>query len=240
MPEYFIPIIIVSVFALIVFLAIFYSQKAIIKRKLKKAPTQKIGSFQNGNIAKVVGNIEIVGEPIIAPLSKRPCAFYTLKIEKQVSSGKSTHWKTIVEEENNTLFLIKDESDYALINDTHIKSYIVKDHNYKSGLLKEVPEELLTFLAERGENTKGFLGINKTYRYAEGILEPGEKVAVLGQGNWKDAQELKLPEEYYRVLEIKSTAELAVHLSDDPDTLTQNIQVNNMGIERRGSNRYKK
>jgi hypothetical protein len=215
--EYII-IIVIIIISVSFFLNYFFSNKAIIKRKLNKAAPRSIRSIRNGNIAKLIGSIEFVDEPLISPLSKRKCSYYYVHVEEKVSSGKSSHWETIIEETKSNKFVIKDRENYAFINDKKIKSYIVQDRNYSSGIFHDADESLKKYLLQYGIDSEGFLKINKSIRYKEGILEKGEKVAVLGLCKWQRADELGLPEHYKDVLTVSSPKDEYIYLSDDPDT----------------------
>ncbi len=217
-------IVIALVFVIIIIISSFFSKKAKIKRKLKKAEFKNIGNFKEGEIAKIVGNVEFVDDPLIAPLSKRKCAYYYIHVEKKVSSGKRSHWKTIIEEELSCKFLIRDGSNYAFINDQKRKCYIVQDKSFSSGFLNDATDHLENFLRSRGYESEGFLGFNKTLRYKEGILESEEEIAVFGKGKWKYAEQLELPKKYRRVLEITSSEGVPIYLSDDPDTTLRNVK----------------
>lgn len=201
---------------------IFFSKKAIIKRKLKKSELHKIANFKDGEIARIVGTVEFVDAPLLSPLSNRECSYYHVHIEQKVGSGKNSKWKTIIEEEISNKFLIKEETSYAFINDSRIKSYIVQDKSYSTGFFTDTTENLENYLNSKGYKSEGSFGFNKTLRYKEGILEQGEKIAVLGKGEWKDAAELNLPEKYGKILAIASSTEDSIYLSDDPDTTVKN------------------
>ena len=210
------------VFGLIIITAIayqiFFNKKAVIKRKLKKAPHKRIYSFRNGEVAKFTGTIEIVDNPLIAPLSKRKCSYYHVIVEKQVSSGKSSHWKTIIEETKSCKYVIRDSSACALIKAYVLKSYVVLDKKFSSGAFNDADANLESYLNKHGHESEGFLGFNKTLRYREGVLEQGEQIAVLGKGKWHDAAEVNLPSNYDRVLVVTASEEHPVYLSDDPST----------------------
>lgn len=230
--------IIVIVIIIIISISYFFSKKAIIKRKLKNAKFKSIGDFKNGEIAKIIGNVEFINEPLISPLSKRKCSYYYIHIEQKVSSGKNSRWKTIIEEEVSSKFLIREGTDFAFINDNNIKCYIVQDKSFSSGFLDDATENLEKFLNSKGYESEGFLGFNKTLRYKEGILESEEKIAVFGKGIWKDVTTLELPEKYEKVLEITSNEGVAIYLSDDPDTTL--IKVKKDGYLRNNRNRSHK
>jgi len=218
-PEIFFIIAIALVIAGIAFGSLYYSKKAIVKRKLKNALDKKISDFVSGDIAKIVGKVEIVGTPLIAPLSGRRCAYYYVLVEQQVSSGKSAHWNTIIEEELAGSFVVRDGRYCAQINAKNVKSYLVQDRIYTSGFRNDATGVLEQYLRQHGQESEGFLGMNKTLRYKEGVLEEGELIAAIGRGEWKNADRAQLPDSYDRILEISSTEEEPVYLSDDPDTV---------------------
>lgn len=197
----------------------YFSRKAIVRRKLKNATGKKITEFVSGEIAKVVGKVEYVSEPLISPLSGRPCAYYYVLVEQQVSSGKGSHWKTLIEEEVAGNFVIRDGKYCAHINTKNVKSYLVEDREYSSGFLEDASLVLEKYLRKHGQESEGFLGFNKTIRYKEGILEKGELMAVVGRGEWKNSKEEQLADWYGRVLSISSSDDEIVYLSDDPDVV---------------------
>jgi hypothetical protein len=212
------------VVAIVVFISNYYSKKAIVKRKLKKAPGKKISDITSGETAKVTGNIQITGEPLIAPLSGRKCALYYILIEEKVHSGKSSHWDTLIEEEVTGSYVIRDGRNYAYINSKDIKSYIVQDRNFSSGFMEDATEVLEKYLSHHGKKSEGFLGFNKTIRYKEGVLEEGEMIAVIGKGTWRNPEQLNLNFSAGRILEITGSKEEPVYLSDDPETIKTNYR----------------
>lgn len=232
----------ISIGVIITIFSQLFTKKARIKRKLKKALWRKLRDFQNGESAKIVGEVTLIGEALIAPVSRRECAFYSIILEQKVSSGKSSHWKKIIEEEVSSKYLIKDGERYAYINDTNLKCYLVKDGNSSSGFLEDASPNLMRFLESKGIKSEGLLGFNKTLRYKEGILERGERMAVYGRGEWKDADTLQLPTIYDRVLAIISTDKEAVYLSDDSETTKTSIKetVTITVEEHKKESRYKK
>lgn len=203
----------------VLFLKFFFSKKEIVKRKLRKTEVKAIGSVIDGEIVKIVGNIEIFEEPLIAPLSKRDCSYYYICIEQRIRGNDSSRWETIIEEEVSSKFIIREGYDYAFINDNKVRSYIVQDMVYYSGFGNDASENLKEYLTSKGHKSESFFGFfNKNLRYKEGVLENREKVAVLGKGTWKDVTSLNLPERYEKVLEISSPEKSSIYLSDDPDT----------------------
>ncbi len=223
-----IPIVVGISILMIVLISLYFNKKAVIKRKLKKAIGKRISDFISGDIAKVVGKVEYVGEPLIAPLSGRRCAYYYVLVEQQVSTGKSSHWENVIEEEVGGKFVIRDGRHCAHINSRNIKSVLVEDRQYKSGFGNDATSELERYLNAHGQKSEGTFGWNKNMRYKEGVLEEGELIAAMGKGEWKTADQAQLPDTYDRVLEISATEQEPVYLSDDPETVKTTYSENYM------------
>lgn len=221
--EVLFPVFMVLVVIGIIFVKFYYNRKAVVKRKLKKAAGMKISAFLSGDIAKVVGNVEVVGEPLIAPLSGRPCAYYYVLVEQLVSTGKSSHWKKVIEEEVGGTFVIRDGRYRSYISkESILKTYIVQDEQYSSGLGNDATTTLENYLRAHNFESENFLGFNKKLRYKEGVLEVGECMAVIGRGDWKNAREVSLPDTFGRVLVLSSSNNEPIYMSDDPETVAVN------------------
>ena len=236
MPDNIFPFLIVAIILAAILYNFFFSKKARINRKLRKAPFRKIANFQNGEIAKIIGNILPIDQALRAPLSLRECSYYYVLVEEKRSNGKSSHWRTIIEQEISNKFLVKEGENVALIQDHRVMSNIVIDKKYSSGLFNDASERLESFLKKHGYESEGFLGFNKEIRYKEGILEDNEKVSVLGKGEWKTAIELGLPPEYEKILVITAADNEHIYLSDDPET----TEVNTVKPKRMQRSRYNK
>lgn len=200
--------------------AIFFNRRGIVKRKMKKTPLVKISSFIENDVARITGKIEIFGEPMLSPLSGRPCGYYHIQIEQKVQSGKSSNWRTVIDEEVAGNFIIRDGRYGAVISGKKLKTYLIQDKTFNSGTFNDADEQLNNYLAKKGHSSTGIFGLNKTMRYKEGILEAGEIVAVVGTGKW---QQIDRGHPLYglvsdsRILEISAIPEKGlVYLSDDP------------------------
>lgn len=215
-----IPALIIVVIGTIFFLFHYFSKKAIVKRKLKKAIGRKVSEFMTGDVAKVVGTVEFVGEPLIAPLSGRKCAYYYVLVEELRSDGKSSHWSKIIEEDRGGVFVIRDGRYRAFISkESSIKSYIVQDALFASGYNNDATEVLENYLNAHGRKSESWLHTNKRIRYKEGVLEEGETMAVVGRGEWMNASQLQLPDTFGKVLVLNSSPDEPIYLSDDPETV---------------------
>ncbi len=210
---------ILGVAILIFFLAFYFSDEAIIKRKLRNAQKSPIALCKENELVKIVGKVETIETPLVAPLSKRNCAYYHVEVEKKVSSGKNSYWKKIIDEEKKIKFILREGKDVVIVHMDHVASFVTKDAEYRSGFLNDATKNLETYLRKHGHDPTGFLGFNTTLQYKEGILEEKESVAVIGRCYWSDGKTEGLPEDYKKVLVIAGTAKEPVYLSDAPETL---------------------
>jgi len=215
-----IPIGFVSLIGGVMIAKSYFSRKAVVRRKLKKAAGVKISDFLTGDIAKIVGHVEIAGDALIAPLSGRKCAYYPVLVEQLVSNGKNSYWKKLIEEEVSGTFVIRDGRYRAHIDSSSkLKTYLIQDVEFSSGLGNNATERLENYLKANGTKSENILGFNKKLRYKEGVLERGECMAVVGRGEWKFAREMSLPDSFGKILVISSTDKEPVYLSDDPDVI---------------------
>lgn len=206
---------------IIVFLTNFYSKKAIVKRHLRKAVLKSIHSVTDGEIVKISGKVELTGPPLVAPLSGRKCAYYHVLVEQQVNTGKSSHYKKVIEEEVAGPFGIRDGRSCARIGirdpqsaSRDVESYIVDDAKYESGIFNDPTEVLDNYLSAHNLNSENFIGFNKSMRYREGILEEGEVISVLGKARWKHAETGEWSDDFGKLLIIGPTDKMPVYLSD--------------------------
>lgn len=212
-------IVVATVVGLFAFFRYYYSAKQFVCRKLKKAMGVPMRSFISGEIAKVAGKVELIGKPLIAPLSGRTCCYYQLKIEQYHSGNKGGHWSTIIEDEQCSDFFLCDGRTKAAVQQEDIKSYLVQDWSFESGFMQDAPARLQVVLRNYGYSSENFLGMNKSLHYKEGVLEQGEMVAVVGRGTWKSASEAGLNSSEKRILWMEAPDDDKIYLSDDPESV---------------------
>jgi hypothetical protein len=197
-----------------IFVAWYFSKDARIKRALRKAPIMKVGDFTDGAVGRITGKVRML-EEFKAPISGRLCAHFQAKVQQRRQSGKSSHWRTIIEESDMVDFVVEDESGRAMVEAAGAEVAVVKDAHFRSGTFNDATPELEAFLQRHGKSSTGLFGFNKTLRYTEGIIEEGEEVAVYGRGRWE-----KPAGGGSRQLVIGAPPEGNVLISDDPSTLT--------------------
>jgi len=212
-------------FYFIIFLAIifviiyslFFSNKAVMKNALKKNKKVKICDFEEGSVSTISGTIVHAGKTLRAPLSSRTCSYYHILVEKH-SGGKNSHWRTFVEEKKSGDVIIKEGDSYAIIQaGKTTNTYIIPDKHYTSGFLNDATPELKQYLETQGQSSEGVLGMNRTLRYQEGILEEGETITVSGKGIWKRTADFHLNIPSEKILLIVPPQQEPIYLTDDPN-----------------------
>ncbi|GAA3600899.1 GIDE domain-containing protein [Flavivirga amylovorans] len=221
-----IAVIVIPIFILFVFALYYFNKKQVILRKLSKTRHRAISSLKTNEFVKVHGKALHVKEPLIAPLSKRKCVFYTMKLERKVSSGKSSYWKTVVDEEKTQDFFLEQNGSYVIVRpksfpNKNYKSFLVKDKKASSGVFNDPTPEFKALLKAYNIDSEGFFGFNKKLRYEEGVIEIGEKLTVAGIAKWKTLNE-PIPEyAYSKIVELISDEKEKLIITDHPNTLKE-------------------
>ena len=215
-----ITVLIILAVATIAFCVYYFNGKQVILRKLAKTRHKSISSLKTNEFVKVHGKALHVQEPLIAPLSKRKCIFYTIEIEKRVSTGKSSHWKTIIDDQKIQDFFIEQNGNYVIVkpikNPRNFISHLVIDTKTSSGTFNDPTPEFEALLKQYGIDSETYFGFNKSLRYKEGIIEVGEKITVAGVAKWKTLSE-PIPEySYSKIVELVSEGKEKLIITDHP------------------------
>ena len=150
------------------------------KRLIEDIPTSKIRSIAMG-LVEIFGEVVSSKDNIMkSPLSQSGCVYYRYLIEEYRSSGKSSHWIPIKKGWDCQLFYLKDDTGMVLINPRKAKVDIPVDIRLESGFRKDPPEYVKSFLKQNNIKYEGLLGANKTMRYTEHLIEPEDKLFIIG------------------------------------------------------------
>lgn len=216
---------VIVIVAVIVFINRYNSQRSTLKRIFKKFPYSKIPNVKNGEVVKITGRVVYAGEKLRAPLSGRKCSYYYVAVNERTGRGRNFGRpidRTLsipisIEEEVIGELFIKNGDDYIKVETDKIESYLVLDKNYSSGTFYNATLPLKKFLKKHNHKSEGILGLNIPLNYSEGVLDEGEAIVLIGKARWKNVgeEDWKIPSGKY--LEITSTENTPVYLSDDPD-----------------------
>lgn len=89
-------------------------------RLIEDTPTSKCRSAAQGYVELVGRQLMMPGEPIRAPLTGKPCTWWSFSIEEKRTSrtGKhtTTRWVSIESETSGELFLVRDDTGDAIVD----------------------------------------------------------------------------------------------------------------------------
>jgi hypothetical protein len=222
MDNVIIPILIGTAFILFIVFGYYYNDKQQILRELKKSRRKTISQVREREYAKVVGKAKHVSEPLIAPISGRPCVYYEVLVEKY----RDDSWDSVIEDSKSQDFFIENNSELAIVKaaleedaEDFRRVHLVKDHERGSGFMNNASHKLEAYLAQHNKSSTGFLGFNKTLRYKEGIIALNETVAVKGIAKWKALNEPVDGYSYSRILTFEGSAEQKLLITDEPKAM---------------------
>lgn len=191
-------------------------------RSIRAAPRVSVADATDGTLVRIVGTLRGAGTLVRAPISGRTCAAFHVIVEE----GGGKNWLCVAEEREAHEFLVEDASGTALVRlrTKEGDAAIVFD---RSGFIHDAPVAVGAFLAARGRRPVGHLGLNHGLRYSEGVLAPGERVAVVGRARWIDdpngiatadrTADYRAPAQRRRALVLEASELSPVRASDDPE-----------------------
>lgn len=211
--------IVIAVMVVVFALLKFFNLKARIIRELRKSPSKPINTVKDREFARVHGLVEAAEELLQAPLSKRPCVFYHITVEERADKS----WRTIINDVKFQPFYLNSNGEKALIlakGKQSLMFYLKVDHKRKSDWTKKATAELEAYLKSHNKKSKSWLfNANKTLRYHEAVLTPGEMIVVKGTAEWIRLEEPIEGYNYSRLLKLTGSENKKMLLSDLPEAL---------------------
>jgi len=208
----------------ICFLMWFFGKTQRVRRAFKSQTVSKIEACQDNQVHKICGDLHLAQPTLTSPLTGRRCAVYKISAEAYCRTSDGGHWADIINDERKTNFLIKDGSFYAYITTYCATLLLHKDEKFDVKSITDAPQQLKNYLEAYGIHKTGLSNFDLPIRCEEGILEDGEKVAVMGAGSWHDIanfQELNFlkAEGVSKVFIIKNDFKNPFFISDDIEVL---------------------
>jgi hypothetical protein len=198
-----------------------WRERARLARQLREAPRVDIGALAEGAPARIIGAV-VADETLRAPFTGRPCVAYVAEVDEYVSRGKSHRWESRIHEVRHLPFVVDDGTGRALVDPGQAKLLVEIDTTTRSGAFDDATEVERAFLDRHGMNSKGWF-FNRRLRYREGVIEPGERVAVLGRGVREPDPDAVASVTGYRDalptrVRMSGSPEHPLLVSDQPDT----------------------
>jgi len=214
-------------------------------RVLRRTRKVRIADAKDGEVVRIVGRLRPRGELLEAPFSRRRCAVYETVVEKWARRGfGQRRWHTIASASAGCDFVVEDDSGYAIVETGKLEAAVVLDHHQFSALFHGMTPELEAFIQRHMVPTRRYdfrewrsamrpvvdwFGVDVPLRCREGVLEPGEQIAVCGRARWENDPEegglVPSDRDSYRNtrrrkrLVIEAGPKGAVYVSDDPKAL---------------------
>lgn len=152
------------------------------RRALKAAPILAISAVQEDAVVRVTGRLRPIGDLIAAPLTGRRCAYYLAVVEEHLRTGNTWSWVEVAREADGVDFLVEDATGVLRIGlSAECRVAVTRDGQSRSGTFDDANEVEKAFLGRVYVEDTGALGFNRSLRYTEGILGPGEEITALGR-----------------------------------------------------------
>lgn len=149
-------------------------------RAIEDVPTAKIRSAPQGYVELIGEAQAMLGEPIIAPLSKETCCWYRYSIE----SKKGGEWSMVRRETSDGLFLIRDETGECIVDpegaEVTPKTRRVWYGDDADAWTVVVPPRGAEGLRLGPVVMRPSGGLDHRYRYTEEIIHSGDPLYALG------------------------------------------------------------
>jgi hypothetical protein len=140
-------------------------------RLIEDTPTSRIRSAAQGYV-EIQGLARLMGgEPIVAPLSRRTCVWWSYRVEERVRDGNRRRWRQVASAVSEHIFLIEDDSG-ACVVDPDGAEVLPSVRNTWYG---DTPHPVAGPPAARG-----FVGFGSRYRYRESRLDVGATTYAIG------------------------------------------------------------
>jgi hypothetical protein len=152
------------------------------RKRIVATPTSPIAQAPGGAMVEIKGRIAPSEQGVVqAPFSGRHCVWVRITVQELRSSGRNTYWHTLLSEIDGRPFLVDDGSGQMARVIAQGANVILDQQNIAtSGTFNDAPPQLNAFLASRGISSTSWLGFNKSMRYNEEVLAPGEPLYALG------------------------------------------------------------
>ena len=115
------------------------------------------------------------------PFSGRHAVWCRITVQELRSSGRNSYWHTLLAEVDARPFMVDDGSgQMARVMPIGANVILDKQNIASSGTFNDAQPHLEAFLQSRGLKSTSWIGFNKSMRYEEEVLAPGDPLYALG------------------------------------------------------------
>jgi len=147
------------------------------KRAIEDTPTAKVRSVALG--AAELEGVARQKDPLVAPVSGLPCAWYRYQIERETHSGKEREWTTVASGDSaDWPFYLEDTTGRVRVDPKGATAEI-PNQIYETN--PEITGALAKLLTDHGiDCTAGWFGNRSRLRVSEARIDPGARLYVYG------------------------------------------------------------
>jgi hypothetical protein len=170
----------VIVFVAFVVLSLLWSEirSWLIRRRHRRMAPTPIAALPEHRVCRIVGRVAASKQTLTAPLTGRPCVFYTLTISEQFARGSSVR----ATDRRGARFAVSDHSATAVVDPLHSRIALKVDHSQESNAVDGPTLEqaaLLTRYGLHGLQTKRWF-LHRKYLFEEAVIAVGDTIGVIG------------------------------------------------------------
>jgi len=152
------------------------------RQRIIATPTSPVAQAPGNGLVEIKGRIAPSEQGLLqTPFSGRHAVWCRITVQELRSSGRNTYWHTILTEVDGRVFMVDDGSGQMGRVLPQGANVILDSHNIaSSGTFNDAAPHLDAFLQSRGLKSTSWLGFNKSMRYSEEVLGPGDNLYALG------------------------------------------------------------
>ena len=217
--EFIIPLLFVIVAGMLLTKLIVFSSKNIIKNAFKNSRKRSINTIKKNEYVKIIGYAKPIENHLIAPLSGKPCVYYSITIDLK----DKKNWRRIINDTKSHGFYIDDNTETAFIDKNAFNTKTSLKHiinTYKINATPKNNNNLKDYLKQQTTNKKR-LTSNTTLRCKESIIKVDEKIGVKGIANWITLDQKTKRFSYSKMVTLTGTAKEKLLITNDSNLLTR-------------------
>lgn len=152
------------------------------RQRIIQTPTTPIAHAPGNALVEIKGRVLPSEQGIVqTPFSGRHAVWTRITVQELRSSGRNSYWHTLLVEADGRVFMVDDGSgQFARVMPAGANVMLDKMNVASSGTFNDAQPHLEAFLLSRGLKSTSWLGLNKSMRYEEELIAPGDPVYALG------------------------------------------------------------
>ena len=152
------------------------------RQRIIQTPTTPIVQAPGNQLVEIKGRVVPSEQGTVqTPFSGRHAVWTRVTVQERRSSGRNSYWHTLLTEMDGRVFMVDDGSgQLARVVPAGANVMLDKVNIAASGTFNDAQPHLEAFLMSRGLKSTSWLGLNKSMRYEEELLAPGDPVYALG------------------------------------------------------------